>query len=83
MRPVDRPVKAALDNGLASMEADLRADVVAFVGPILPTCETRLRDALAALESKRGLVAVILDTSGGIVEVAERMVMRPGPSTKT
>ena len=74
MRPVDRPVKAALDNGLVSVEADLRADVVSFVGPILPTCETRLRDALAALESKRGLVAVILDTPGGIVEVVERMV---------
>lgn len=74
MRPVDRRVKADLDDGLASMEADLSADVVAFVGPILPTYEMRLRDALDALDSKRGAVAVILDTPGGIVEVVERMV---------
>lgn len=74
MRPVDRRVKTDLDNGLAAMEADLSADVVAFIGPILPTCETRLRDAVEALNSERRSVAVILDTPGGIVEVVERMV---------
>lgn len=74
MRPVDRRVKADLDNGLASMEADLCADMVAFVGPILPTYEMRLRDALDDLRSEHTSVAVILDTPGGIVEVVERMV---------
>ena len=74
MSPVDRRVKADLDNSLASMEAVASADVVAFVGPILPTCEVRLRDALDALDSERESVAVILDTLGGIVEVVERMV---------
>lgn len=74
MSPIDRRVKADLDSGLAGMEADLSADVVAFVGPILPTYEIRLRDALGALDSKRESVAVILDTPGGIVEVVERMV---------
>lgn len=74
MRPADRRVKTDLDNGLAAMEADLSADVVAFIGPILPTCETRLRDAVEALNSERRSVAVILDTPGGIVEVVERMV---------
>ena len=67
-------MKTDLDNGLAAMEADLSADVVAFIGPILPTCETRLRDAVEALNSERRSVAVILDTPGGIVEVVERMV---------
>lgn len=74
MRPVDRRVKADLDNGLANMEDDLSADVVTFVGPILPTYEMRLRDALEDLHSDRSSVAVILDTPGGIVEVVERMV---------
>ena len=32
MRPVDRRVKADLDNGLRSMEDDLSADMVAFSG---------------------------------------------------
>ena len=74
MRPVDRRVKADLDNGLRSMEDDLSADMVAFAGPILPGHEMRLRDALDALPSRRGSVAVILDTPGGIVEVVERIV---------
>ena len=74
MRPVDRRVKADLDNGLRSMEDDLSADIVAFSGPILPGHEMRLRDALDALPSWRESVAVILDTPGGIVEVVERIV---------
>jgi len=56
------------------MEAALSADVVSFVGPIFPGHEQRLRDALDALDSRRGSVAVILDTPGGLVEVVERMV---------
>ena len=54
MRPVDRRVKADLDNGLRSMEDALSADMVAFAGPILPGHEMRLRDALDALPSRRG-----------------------------
>ena len=74
MRPVDKRVKADLDQGLVSIEAALSADVVSFVGPILPSHERSLRDALDALDPRRESVAVILDTPGGVVEVVERMV---------
>ena len=74
MRPVDERVQADLDQGLVSMEEELSADVVSFVGPILPSHERSLRDALDALDSRRESVAVILDTPGGVVEVVERMV---------
>ena len=74
MRPVDKRVKADLDQGLVSMEAALSADVVSFVGPILPSHERGLRDALDALDRRRESVAVVLDTPGGVVEVVERMV---------
>lgn len=74
MRPVDKRVKADLDQGLVSMEAALSADVVSFVGPIFPGHERRLREALDALDDRRESVAVILDTLGGVVEVVERMV---------
>lgn len=59
---------------MVSMEAALAADVVSFVGPILPSHERWLRDALDALDPRRESVAVILDTPGGVVEVVERMV---------
>ena len=74
MRPVDERVKADLDQGLVSAEAELSADVVSFVGPIFPGHERRLRDALDALDPRRESVAMILDTPGGVVEVVERMV---------
>ena len=74
MRPVDKRVKADLDQGLVSMEEDLSADVVSFVGPILPGNERSLRNALDVLLPRRESVAVILDTPGGVVEVVERMV---------
>ena len=74
MRPVDERVQADLDQGLVSMEEELSADVVSFVGPILPGNERDLRDALDALLPRRESVAVILDTPGGVVEVVERMV---------
>lgn len=74
MRPVDERVKTDLDQGLISMEAELSADVVSFVGPILSGNERSLRNALDALGPRRESVAVILDTPGGVVEVVERMV---------
>ena len=74
MRPVDERVQADLDQGLVTMEEELSADVVSFVGPILPGNERDLRDALDALLPRRESVAVILDTPGGVVEVVERMV---------
>ena len=74
MRPLDTTVRSHLDWLLNNIEETTGADVVAFVSPILPDLDRRLRDAVETIEEKKASIAVILDTPGGIVEVVERMV---------
>ena len=74
MRPLDASVRSHLDWFLSNIEETMDADVVAFVSPILPGLDRRLRDAIEAIGERRNSISVILDTPGGIVEVVERMV---------
>ena len=74
MRPLDASVRSHLDWFLNNIEETMDADVVAFVSPILPGLDRRLRDAIEAVGERRNSISVILDTPGGIVEVIERMV---------
>ena len=74
MRPLDASVRTHLDWHLDQIGKAMDADVVALVSPILPGLDLRLRDAIEAAGERKGSVAVILDTPGGIVEVVERMV---------
>ena len=74
MRPLDFNIKYQLDWHLNAIGNALDADVVAFVSPILPELDRRLRDAIEAVAEKKRSVSVILDTPGGVVEVVERMV---------
>ena len=74
MHPLDASIKFQLDWHLDRIGEGLDADVVAFVSPILPGLDRRLRDAIDAVSERKPAVAVILDTPGGIVEVVERMV---------
>lgn len=74
MRPLDVSVRNHLDWYLNEISKTLDADVVAFVSPILPGLDLRLRDAIEAVGERKNSISVILDTPGGIVEVVERMV---------
>ena len=74
MKPLDASVRSHLDWHLDQIGKAMDADVVALVSPILPGLDRRLRNAIDAVGERRGSVAVILDTPGGIVEVVERMV---------
>ena len=74
MRPLDDHIRSQLTLHLEKIGTTLGADVVAMVSPILPGLELRLRDAIDVLPDKKGSVAVILDTQGGVVEVVERML---------
>ena len=74
MQPLDFNIKYQLDWHLNAIGNALDADVVAFVSPILPELDRRLRDAIEAVAEKKRSVSVILDTPGGVVEVVERMV---------
>ncbi len=74
MRPLDDHIKSQLDQYLETIGDTTGADMVAFVSPILPGVDLRLRDALGAIQEKKESVVVILDTPGGVVEVVQRMV---------
>ncbi len=74
MRPLDNHIKNKLTQGLMDIGRMLDSDVVTIISPIVPGLEIRLRQAIEALREKRGIITVILDTPGGVVEVVERMV---------
>lgn len=67
-------MKTRLDARLVELEIALDADVVSVLGPIMMSADRKVRDALDGLDPRRGRLAVILHTGGGLVEVAERMV---------
>ena len=74
MQPLDASIRFQLDWHLNAIDKALATDVVAFVSPIVPGLDHRLRKAVEAIRDRKNSVAVILDTPGGIVEVVERMV---------
>ncbi len=63
-----------LNANLGHLEEALNADVLTFIGPILPGIDEVLRKLIESNEEKRKTLAVVLDTPGGVVEVVERMV---------
>ena len=74
MQPLDASIKSQLDWHLQVIDQALDTDVVAFVSPILPGLDRRLRDAIESIPDRKRSASVILDTPGGVVEVVERMV---------
>ena len=76
MEPLDECIRTQLNEHAESIENKLNSDLLAIISPILPGVEFRVRKALDLIETsaRRKILAVILDTDGGIVEVVERMV---------
>ena len=75
-RPTDRRTQARnlLKQDLSGLEEVLQSDVLTIFGPIRPGLENTIRNTIERLRNRRGKIAVVLDTVGGIVEVVERMV---------
>ena len=65
-------VESQLDTHLAELEHDFTADVLAFLGPITYGVDDAIRDAVEARGSRPTLF-VILETTGGYIEVAQRI----------
>lgn len=74
MDALDEKIKFHLTLELDGIGDHFGADAVAIFGPIIPSCDALLRNALEALPGKRDSVVIILHTPGGVVEVVERMV---------
>lgn len=66
--------KRVLNERLVALETKLGSDLVSLVGEIQGGSETVLRHALEPLTPKREKLTFLLQTPGGIVEIAERIV---------
>jgi len=67
-------IEKLLHKRSATLEKTLDADVLAYVGRILDGADTGFRDAIESRKKRRNKLAIILDTPGGYIEVAERIV---------
>ena len=76
MKPLDVNIRAHLGWRLSHIEEGMEANVVTIISPIISPLDHRVRDALDQIDvnRKRDRLVVILDTPGGVVDVAERMV---------
>ena len=69
-------VEQELVSGLARIEAHFLAHTVSFSGPILPGVDNLIRTAVEAkkAKSKKQYLVVILTTTGGYIEIVQRIV---------
>ncbi|MDE0398751.1 MAG: serine dehydrogenasease [Candidatus Poribacteria bacterium] len=72
--PVSGNTKDILNEYLNRLEDVLQADVLTICGPIWPGLENIIRRSVEDIQYRRGRIAIILDTVGGVVEVVERIV---------
>lgn len=66
-------IEEQLDQRLLVIGGCLDADVLAYVGPITYGADQYIKLTLEAIKDKRDVLAVILETGGGYIEIAERM----------
>jgi hypothetical protein len=69
----DEVIKSLLNDRIGSVEKELSADVVTYRGPIGLEIDDLIREAVEELTGRRNRVAMILQTDGGYIEVAERI----------
>ncbi|HMU38903.1 MAG TPA: serine dehydrogenasease [Pseudomonadota bacterium] len=67
-------VEKQIDRLAGDIENITDADVMAVMGAIYPGLDDAVRQAIEGRRKRRSKLAIVLDTSGGIIEVVERMV---------
>jgi hypothetical protein len=71
---VDDAARHWADQGLSEIEEHVDADAIAILSPIAWGLEHHVRMAVEPRENRRSTLLVLLDTTGGVVEVVERIV---------
>ncbi len=66
-------IEQQLDARVRKLEEVLTTDVLTFFGPIVPRADDLIREAVESRPHKRPKLAVILETEGGYIEVAQRI----------
>lgn len=70
---VDKAVQDWANRKLKDLEDAAEADALTIISPVFYGLEHRVRVAVEATQNRRESLLVILDTPGGVVEVAERI----------
>lgn len=73
MRDANSIIEEQLDDHLKAIENTLDADLITYVGPITRRVDDSIRDAIESRDKKRKRLAVVIETGGGLVDVAQRM----------
>lgn len=66
-------VEQGLHDSLARIENEMTADCLGFAGSLYYGLEDFVRDVVEQQKQKRGKLVVVLDTEGGLIEVAQRI----------
>ncbi len=74
MRETAKHLKIQLGAQIDLIEKALKMDVLSILGPIVPSLEDEVKEAIEKIKNKTTSIAIIHDTPGGVVEVVERMV---------
>jgi membrane-bound ClpP family serine protease len=69
----EKLIETQLDEYVAELEAFWDGDVLTFIGPIIDGADDLIRDEVEAIDPKRECLYAILETSGGYIEVAQRI----------
>lgn len=71
---VESIVEEQLDVAAKELEEHYHADLISIYGPISTGLDAHVRDTIESRTSRCGRLCVVLQTHGGVVELAERIV---------
>jgi hypothetical protein len=74
-RDADRLIEEQLKARIQALEDASNADALSFIGPIYPMASEMIKDAVEALPDKRDAIVFLLETTGGLMDVAERIAI--------
>jgi hypothetical protein len=67
-------VERQLTDRLTGLANEMSSDAMAFCGPIYSGVDEEIRDAIESIDNKKEKLVVVLETPGGYIEVAKRIV---------
>jgi hypothetical protein len=74
-RDADRLIEDQLRDRIEQLEDAADADALSYFGPIYPMAGELIKEAVEELPDKRDSILFLLDTGGGLIDVAERIAM--------
>ena len=66
-------IERQLDAHIAALQKELSADVLIYCGPIMYGADDLIRNVVEEIKPKQKKLVVLLETTGGYIEVAQRM----------